>query len=171
MRLVNHFNQMLQASDGPAIVSNSETGTPGSAPLWRWSLVTLLATITIASVLAGTPNTGRDEVDWLSRLANSGDDGAQLQLGLAYRDGRYGLTPDAGTGLYWLKKSAAGGNAFAEKEIGSAYASGQGAQKSVQLALQWYRKAMRDGDKDARVLLADMLIRSGQTSEANRLLM
>jgi len=53
------------------------------------------------------------ELDWLSRLAAADDAGAQLQLGLAYRDGRYGLAPDARTGQYWLDRAARNGQAYA----------------------------------------------------------
>ena len=56
------------------------------------------------------------ELDWLSRLANAGDAGAQLQLGLAYRDGRYGLTADARTGQYWLDRAARNGMAYASDQ-------------------------------------------------------
>ena len=85
----------------------------------------LLAAI-LASILLGSQIQPRDELAWLTRLANQGDDGAQLQLGLAYRDGRYGLSPDPESGLYWLQRSAAGGNAYAEDAVGKAYADGQG---------------------------------------------
>jgi hypothetical protein len=171
MKLVNHFSHMLHASDSATTTVESDKDTSKFPAIWRWTPVAIVAALVILSAILGAPNKGHDEVDWLSRLANSGDDGAQLQLGLAYRDGRYGLKPDAKTGLYWLKRSAAGGNAYAEKAIGSAYANGQGIHQSIQLAEQWYRKAIRDGDRNARVLLADMLIKSGQTSDANRLLM
>jgi len=53
------------------------------------------------------------EFDWLNRLAAADDAGAQLQLGLAYRDGRYGLAPDAGTGQYWLDRAARNGQVYA----------------------------------------------------------
>lgn len=171
MKLVNNFNQMLHAADATAVSAENGNNTRKSLAIWRWAPVAVVATVVILAAALGAPNKGRNEVDWLSRLANAGDDGAQLQLGLAYRDGRYGLKPDAKTGLYWLKRSAAGGNAYAEKAIGSAYANGQGIHQSIQLAEQWYRKAIRDGDRNARVLLADMLIKSGQTGDANRLLM
>jgi len=170
MRLVNNTIQMLHASEAVAIPMETETSP--EKPTWlRWLPLGILVAIVLACVIAGTPNQARDELDWISRLANNGDAGAQLQLGLAYRDGRYGLTPDAKIALYWLKQSATGGNAYAEDAIGSAYANGQGTEKNTQLAEQWYRKAIKDGDASARVQLADMLIRAGQTSEGNQLLM
>jgi TPR repeat protein len=53
------------------------------------------------------------ELAWLNRLAATDDPGAQLQLGLAYRDGRYGLAPDAGAGRYWLQRAARNGQDYA----------------------------------------------------------
>ena len=156
---------MLHASN-PVIVPGKTTGSLSKAPrLLHWFPLALVAAALLTSILLGSPNKPRDELDWLSRLANNGDAGAQLQLGLAYRDGRYGLTPDAKTGLYWLKQSAAGGNAYAEDAIGSAYAKGQGTEQDTIQAEQWWRKAIKDGDRDARMHLADALIKSGQTKQ------
>lgn len=62
---------------------------------------------------AGVP--ASQEVAWLTRLAEHGDNGAQLQLGLAYREGRYGLRPDASAARHWLDEAAAGGNAYAAR--------------------------------------------------------
>ncbi|MGD8938504.1 MAG: hypothetical protein PVJ72_03940 [Gammaproteobacteria bacterium] len=161
MQLVNYFPRMLHTADRLSRTSWLLRGSP----------IALVAAVIAASTLLGSPNKPRDELDWLSRLANNGDAGAQLQLGLAYRDGRYGLNPDAKTGLYWLKQSAAGGNAYAEDTIGSAYAKGQGIPRDEKQAEHWWRKAIQDGDRDARIHLADALIQAGQTQEANRLLM
>ena len=179
MQLVNCSHQMLHTSETtfatmPATIqppSESTTASKRVAVILRWLPGVLLVAAIITSALIGTPPKPRDEVDWLSRLAHSGDAGAQLQLGLAYRDGRYGLTADAKTGLYWLNQSAAGGNAYAEDAIGNAYAKGQGTAQDTKLAEQWWRKAIKDGDRDARLNLADALLQAGQTQEANQLLL
>jgi len=57
--------------------------------------------------------TDAQELAWLSRLAAADDPGAQLQLGLAWRDGRYGLAPDARKGQYWLDQAARNGEDYA----------------------------------------------------------
>lgn len=67
--------------------------------------------------MAGQP---AQEIAWLRQLADNGDAGAQLQLGLAYRDGRYGLTPDAKTGRYWLTQAAGNGQDYAADVVGTA---------------------------------------------------
>jgi uncharacterized protein len=53
------------------------------------------------------------EVAWLNRLAAADNPDAQLQLGLAYREGRYGLVPDAMAGRYWLDRAARNGQEYA----------------------------------------------------------
>jgi hypothetical protein len=60
----------------------------------------------------GLPPSDSQELDWLNRLAANNPD-AQLQLGLAYREGRYGLAPDARAGDYWLEKAARNGEQYA----------------------------------------------------------
>lgn len=171
MRLVNCSQQMLPTPEALATSGKTTNPEASSNMLLRWLPGVLLVTAVVAISLLGSPTKPRDEMDWLSRLANNGDAGAQLQLGLAYRDGRYGLTPDAKTGVYWLKQSAAAGNAYAEDAIGSAYANGEGTKQDMKQAEQWWRKAVKDGDRIARVHLANALLQSGQTQEADRLLM
>lgn len=82
----------------------------------RPSLVSLAAVVVVGLAAmtaegAGTP--ARQEVNWLTHLAEGGDVGAQLQLGLAYREGRYGLTPDQRAARQWLHAAASNGNAYA----------------------------------------------------------
>lgn len=167
MQLVNYSNELW---DSP----RSSNGRNEKTKSW-WKRPNLLpGGLLLAAVLAilmlGAQIKPHDEVAWLTQLANQGDDGAQLQLGLAYRDGRYGLTPDAKTGLYWLKRSAAGGNAYAEDAVGKAYAEGLGIDKDIATAEAWWRKAIRDGNQEARIHLADALIQSGHAAEGNALL-
>jgi TPR repeat protein len=61
----------------------------------------------------GHPPSDSQELAWLNRLATANNPDAQLQLGLAYREGRYGLAPDAGAGQYWLEKAARSGDEYA----------------------------------------------------------
>jgi len=167
MQLVNFTHELFDNSPGAAnTLKEKVSGSwkrPGLLPGG------LLAAAILASILLGSHVQPRDELDWLTRLANQNDAGAQLQLGLAYRDGLYGPS-DAKTGLYWLKRSAALGNAFAEDAVGQAYASGQGTPKNQAMAAQWWRKAIEQGDHAARIHLADSLIQAGQVDEANALL-
>jgi hypothetical protein len=123
-----------------------------------------------AAALLGSANQPGDELDWLSRLAHEGDSGAQLQLGLAYRDGRYGLTPDARTGFYWLDKAAESGNAYAEDAVAEAYAKGQGTVQDLQVAKQWWQQAIAQGDRAASLHLGEELLQEGRVSQAEHYL-
>lgn len=97
------------------------------------------------------------EIAWLNRLASTGDAGAQLQLGLAYRDGRYGLAPDAKTGLYWLTQAAANGQSYAADLVGTAYAEGQGTPRDMATARHWWNIAAKDGNAHAAQRLGEQL--------------
>lgn len=170
-RLVNHSQHLLQAADSIAASNESADSTARANHLISWLPgILLILAIAVISIL-GSPTKPGTELDWLNQLANKGDAGAELQLGLAYRDGRYGLTPDAKTALYWLTQSANSGNAFAEDALGTAYANGQGTTPNIQSAEQWWRKAIRDGDHNAKVHLANALFKSGHTQEADQLIM
>lgn len=131
----------------------------------------LIAGLAVAGALAvvaaradGTA-AGR-EVAWLSQLAENGDTGAELQLGLAYRDGRYGLDPDPRTGLKWLTLAGRGGNAYAADAAANAYATGQGTPRDPQQALYWWRRAARGGNADAQAHLGEALLARGQDAQA-----
>jgi uncharacterized protein len=145
-------------------------GSTGKFTLLHWAPALLLAAAVAMVSLLGKPDSPKTELHWLNQLSSSGDPGAQLQLGLAYRDGMYGLKPDAKTGLYWLKQSANGGNPYAEDAVGEAYAKGQGTQPNATLANQWLRKAMQDGNPEARVQLSEQLIAAGHLHQAEALL-
>jgi hypothetical protein len=116
----------------------------------RWLPVVLTGAALAVAATVAHPVTPLGEADWLTRLADSGDTGAQLELGLAYRDGRDGLAADPGTALYWLKRAARGGNAYAADQLANAYADGDGTAADPALARHWWQAAARAGNADAR---------------------
>jgi TPR repeat protein len=129
--------------------SSSGNGTPGGGRM-RWlPIAVAVGTLAVAVSLARhTPPL--QDADWLARLANSGDTGAQLELGLAYRDGRDGLTADPQTALYWLQRAAHGGNAYAADQLANAYAQGNGTAADPELAQQWWQTAADGGNADTK---------------------
>ena len=168
MYLVNDSNKMLQVNRPlPPELDN----TIGAIRLRRGLLGVLVVMgvmfVSMAARSAGTPV----DIDWLSHMARDGEPGAQLQLGLAYRDGRYGLAQDAKTGLYWMKQAASHANSYAEDAVGVAYARGQGTSQDPQLASQWLRKAIHDGNRQARVHLSEVLVQTGHLHQAEQLLL
>jgi uncharacterized protein len=109
--------------------------------------------VAISLALAGnfvTHISPSQEADWLNRLAQKEDAGAQLQLGLAYREGKYGLAQDSRTGFYWLKRAAQNGNTYAADQLGIAYAQGQGTAMDKASAQHWLQVAADQGSRDAR---------------------
>lgn len=161
MQLVNYPDDALKSNNSPAA---------SKITLRQW-LPGILPLVAIALACAfGTADKAGEDINWLSRLANTGDSGAQLQVGLAYRDGRYGLTPDARKGLYWLKRAAQNGNAYAEDTLGSMYAQGNGTASDPAQAMQWWKKSMHDGEPQARLHLSEALIKTGKVQQAEALL-
>jgi hypothetical protein len=104
------------------------------------------------------------EVNWLTRLAKSGDNGAQLELGLAYEKGLYGLQVDEKTSFYWLNAAARGGNAYAADVVANRYAIDKPEQ--VHKAVYWWDKAAHGGNADAEVHLAEYMVKQGADDKA-----
>jgi len=135
------------------------------------SLTALLAGLLTAGIIAAlaacaTGVQGGNEVEWLTQLAGNGDVGARLQLGLAYRDGRYGLKADPQTALHWLTAAGRGGNAYAADAVGNLYAGGQGIPQDVKQAVYWWRIAAQGGNGDAQKRLGEELLREGEEDRA-----
>ncbi len=159
----------MQSIDYTENLATTQPHNP-KGQLRHWAPV-LIPVIAIAlAILFGMPDKASDDIGWLNRLAKAGDSGAQLQVGLAYRDGRYGLTADATKGFYWLQQAANNGNAYAEDTVAEMYASGTGTPQDITLAMQWWTKSMHDGDPQARLHMSEALIKSGKIQEAEGLL-
>jgi TPR repeat protein len=80
----------------------------------RWVGAAAAGALVLACLLlAGYRPSDAEELAWLNRLAAADNPDAQLQLALAYREGRYGLTPDAKAGQYWLDRAAGNGQEYA----------------------------------------------------------
>jgi uncharacterized protein len=128
-------------------------------------ITALIAGLAAASItlLAGQARgvPAQREIAWIEQLADNGDAGAQLQLGLAYRDGRYGLAPDPRTSLRWLSAAGSAGNAYAADLVGNAYATGQGVTSDTRQALHWWRIAAEGGNADAQTRLGESLRAAG----------
>lgn len=119
----------------------------------------LVSTLIIAATAYAAVSPARDAA-WLKHLATSGDTGAQLELGLAYRDGRYGLRPDPVASMRWLKAAAEENDAYAADALANAYAATNPAQ-----ALHWWRLAARGGNPDAQAHLGEALLARGEDRE------
>lgn len=120
-----------------------------------------------ANASSSHSNRSSREIDWISHLAHEGDAGAQLQLGLAYRDGRYGLHVDAKTGRYWLAEAARHGNSYAADLLANDFAEKEGGTPDSKQAVQWWQVAAREGNADAQTHLGLYLLSQGREHEAS----
>ena len=98
------------------------------------------------------------ERELLQRQAESGSARAQLQLGLAYRDGRYGLARDARDAASWFTRAAASGDDYAAALLGDAYAKGDGVARDPTAARRWWRQAALAGNAHAEASLGRALL-------------
>jgi TPR repeat protein len=98
--------------------SNTRLGKAWTFPLKVLSFVLAGCMLGVVMINAQQAHfTDKEELALLQNMATN-DENAQLQLGLAYRDGRLGLKQDALQADYWLHRSAAGGNLYAKRLLG-----------------------------------------------------
>lgn len=105
------------------------------------------------------------------RRAREGDAEAQLLAGKFYLEGVPGLRCDAATALYWLRASAAQGNAEAQALIGQSIP--QSSVKQPETVVQYYESASSRGSLNANVALSDWALTGripGSDSRAYELL-
>jgi TPR repeat protein len=134
----------------------------------RLALAVAVGTALLAAHQSPAAVSDGEEVAWLQRLADGGDTGAQLQLGLAYRDGRHGLTADPVTALKLLEAAARGGNAYAADAVGNAYAVGAGGAADQRQARRWWLAGAQGGNSDAQAKLGHALLEQGSDAQGLR---
>lgn len=85
------------------------------------------------------------------KAAENGDDDCMLELAALYEDGDEdeNIEPDPEKSLYWIKKSAEGGNSSSALLTGLFYAKGYGTERSFEKAVEWMEKAADMGDETA----------------------
>jgi len=113
----------------------------------------------LISTLLARPDLASHEqaLQWIKRLAESGDAQHQGMLGAIYE----GALPLFGTryldhreALRWFKLAAAQGNAAAQVALGNAYGEGQRVPADIAQAIHWYERAAEAGDLNACLNLA-----------------
>ena len=98
-----------------------------------------------AAWLAGDYETAMRE---FRPLAEQGDAGAQLNLGLMYANG-HGVPQDTAEAATWYSLAAEQGNATAQSNLGLMYALGLGVLQNFVLAYMWFDLATMQGEKTA----------------------
>ncbi|WP_011608305.1 tetratricopeptide repeat protein [Histophilus somni] len=93
----------------------------------------------------GITQNDQQAVYWYTKAAEQGYANAQNNLGLMYTDGGKGITQNYKQAVYWYTKAAEQGYANAQYNLGVMYANGQGVQRNVSKAKQYYRLACDNG--------------------------
>jgi hypothetical protein len=93
-----------------------------------------------------------ESAKWFLMAAEQGLAGAQLKLGLAYKDGK-GVTINATESAKWLRQAADQGLAQAQMYLAIAYLSGYGLPLDAEEALKWLLRAANQGYSSAQLSL------------------
>ncbi len=96
-----------------------------------------------------------ESIEKLRKSAELGDAQAQLNLGKAYTNGKWGKK-DPVEAVKWFRKAAEQGNAAAQFSIGTAYFSGEGVTEDYAEAVKWFQKAADQGNDGAQNALGTM---------------
>ena len=100
------------------------------------------------------PTTEAEELARLQQRAAKGDARAQLNLGTAYAEGKFGLKIDKKKALYYLSLSAEQCDANAQFNLGFLYYHGDGTERDVGEALRLFELAATQGHQQAQEALA-----------------
>jgi len=108
------------------LIALSASGAPHNRPggpflpgarVTPWFRGTLAALVVAVLWAVGGSLESPSATQWLTKPAADGNPGAQLALGLAYRDGALGLEPDRAPSRRWPRMSADGGNPNAAETL------------------------------------------------------
>src|SRR6185503_8285796 len=95
-----------------------------------------------------------------------GNDQAQMNLGVLYREG-HGVPLDYAQSMHWFQLAAAQGHASAMVEIGRLYRFGHGVEKNPDEAIRWFEKAVNEKDAPlGKVNLGELYLEQGETEKA-----
>jgi uncharacterized protein len=91
---------------------------------------------------------------WYEKAANSGDPGAQLQIGFFYEAG-IGVQRDSARAAIWFQRAVAGGSVSAKVNLGVAYMWGSGVRKDPEFGTRLFREAAEKGSGAGACYLAN----------------
>ena len=91
---------------------------------------------------------------WYEKAANSGDPGAQQQIGYFYEAG-IGVERNPARAVSWFERAVSGGSVAAKVNLGVAYMWGEGVRKDPEFATQLFREAAEKGSGAGACFLAD----------------
>ena len=82
----------------------------------------------------------KSALNYLAPLAESGNAGAQTEIGVMYHEGS-GVAKDLKKAAYWYRLAADQEQPVAQFNLGNSYASGEGVPKDEVEALMWWKRA------------------------------
>ena len=124
--------------------------------LWYFTLYRMFEKVTNFNCplcRAPVPTKTSDAFARLQRRVAKGDAEAQIILGSAYEDGRYGLKKSMKRAAYEL--SAAQGYMLGQYNLGNAYANGTGVKMDKKKALEYYFLSAEQGHANAQCAIGD----------------
>jgi len=99
---------------------------------------------------------GYANMEWLVRMAETGDSTAQLELGTVYYNGMEGVIKDKFEAVKWFQKAADSGNPTAQLYLGYMYRVGDTVNKNYFKAIKLFRSAANHNNAPAMFYLGDM---------------
>ena len=98
----------------------------------------------------GTDQNKSLAAEWYERAAEKGDTSAMCGLSSLF------CLDDKAKSFLWAKKAAEAGNAGGMDYLAQKYFNGSGVEKNIDLAIEWYRKAIKNGDTSGKLLFNDL---------------
>jgi TPR repeat protein len=111
------------------------------------------ALYSLATLFDYTDSTDKDQEranTMLKEAANQGYPPAMYELGLRYRDGKFGLDRDVNEAHGWLAKAAESSSVSAMVEVGEALWYGSGVKRNPRRAVEWAERAADAGSDAAK---------------------
>lgn len=102
----------------------------------------------------GVERSCKEAARWYTLAANSGDQAAQNNLFVLYRNGCPDLTPNKGLALQYLEMAVKSGNSRAQANLGRLYADGDSVSNNPYLAYDLAQRSAEKSDIAGIVLLA-----------------
>lgn len=112
----------------------------------------------IGNIYSEQPFSDRKKAnEWFQKSADQGNQYAQFNLGLAYKNG-LGVMTNYTKAMQLFTQSAKQGNASAMNSIAVIYENGLGVTKDEDQAIKWYGKAIEGGNTKAMCNISGLLM-------------
>lgn len=125
------------------------TPVPGLPKAGRYLVGVAVLALALAALATHHPTDQSIRTQLYQQATDGQSRKAQLELGIAYRDGLYGLARDQHTAALWFEKAAGAGDAYAAALLGDVYAQGKGVQQDDATAMRWWHQAAQSGNAHA----------------------